>query len=315
MTPAVTSRRERWLLLISFAAIYIIWGSTYLAIRFAVESIPPLVVAGVRHLTAGSVLLVWALARGYRPAVRELRSCLVLGALFFLIGHGTLHWAETRVASGLSALLVASEPMWVAVLGLFISHETKFTPMNVTGLIVGFVGVALLSTDKAALGGSFVGAIVILAGTLAWSMGMLYSGKAAMPRDPIARAALPVFFGGLMLLAAAAIGGEFRGLTMAAFTFKATAGLLYLIVFGSIVAFTAYTWLLERTSPVLLATHTYVNPIVAVLLGWMLAGETVNGRVALAGTLVVASVVLVSIVPSSQLSVPSETRSQSEAAD
>jgi drug/metabolite transporter (DMT)-like permease len=317
MTPAVTSRRERVLLLISFAAIYIIWGSTYLAIRFAVESIPPLVVAGVRHLTAGSVLLVWALARGYRPTWREVRSCLVLGALFFLIGHGTLHWAETRVASGLSALLVASEPMWVAVLGLFISHETKFTPMNVTGLIVGFIGVALLSTDKAALGGSFVGAIVILMGTLAWSLGMLYSGNATMPRDSIARAALPVFFGGIMLLIAAGVSGEFRGLTSAAFTLKATAGLLYLIVFGSIVAFTAYTWLLERTSPVFLATHTYVNPIVAVLLGWMLAGETVNGRVALAGALVVGSVVLVSLktVPSSRSSVPREDQNRGAAAD
>jgi drug/metabolite transporter (DMT)-like permease len=317
MTPAVTSRRERVLLLISFAAIYIIWGSTYLAIRFAVESIPPLVVAGVRHLTAGSVLLVWALARGYRPTWREVRSCLVLGALFFLIGHGTLHWAETRVASGLSALLVASEPMWVAVLGLFISHETKFTPMNVTGLIVGFIGVALLSTDKAALGGSFVGAIVILVGTLAWSLGMLYSGNATMPRDSIARAALPVFFGGIMLLIAAGVSGEFRGLTSAAFTLKATAGLLYLIVFGSIVAFTAYTWLLERTSPVFLATHTYVNPIVAVLLGWMLAGETVNGRVALAGALVVGSVVLVSLktVPSSRSSVPREDQNRGAAAD
>ena len=317
MTPAVTSRRERVLLLISFAAIYLIWGSTYLAIRFAVESIPPLVVAGVRHLTAGSVLLVWALARGYRPTWREVRSCLVLGALFFLIGHGTLHWAETRVASGLSALLVASEPMWVAVLGLFISHETKFTPMNVTGLIVGFVGVALLSTDKAALGGSFVGAIVILVGTLAWSLGMLYSGNATMPRDSIARAALPVFFGGIMLLIAATVSGEFHGLTSASFTLKATAGLLYLIVFGSIVAFTAYTWLLERTSPVFLATHTYVNPIVAVLLGWMLAGETVNGRVALAGALVVGSVVLVSLktAPSSRSSVPRENQNRGAAAD
>ena len=317
MTPTATSRREHWLLMLSFASIYIIWGSTYLAIRFAVESIPPLVVAGLRHLTAGSVLLVWALARGYRPTKREVRSCIVLGALFFLIGHGTLHWAETLVPSGLSALLVATEPMWVAVLGLFISHETKFTPMNVTGLIIGFIGVALLSTDKAALGGSFVGAIVILAGTLAWSLGMLYSGNASMPRDPIARAALPVFFGGIMLLVAAAVAGEFRGLTTAAFTIKATAGLLYLIVFGSIVAFTAYTWLLERTSPVFLATHTYVNPIVAVLLGWLLAGESINGRVAIAGAMVVLSVMFVSVktVSSSQLPGSSEGENRGAAAD
>jgi drug/metabolite transporter (DMT)-like permease len=133
---------------------------------------------------------------------------------------------------------------------------------------------------------------------------MLYSRKAAMPRDPIARSALPMLMGSVMLLTAAGISGEFAAVTAASFTWKATLGLLYLIVFGSIVAFTAYTWLLERTSPVFLATHTYVNPIVAVLLGWMLAGETVNGRVALAGALVVLSVVLVSlkVVPSSQSS-------------
>jgi drug/metabolite transporter (DMT)-like permease len=213
----------------------------------------------------------------------------------------------------LSALLVATEPILLAVMGMFIAHDTKFTPINISGLVIGLVGVALLSTDKAALGGSYVGAIVILLGTVAWSYGMLYSRKAAMPKDPIARSALPMLFGSFMLLATAGISGEFVGLTAAAFTWKATLGLLYLIVFGSIVAFTAYTWLLERTSPVFLATHTYVNPIVAVLLGWMLAGETVNGRVALAGAMVVLSVVLVG-VPSSQSSVLSED-GQSEAAD
>lgn len=313
MTPAVTSRRERWLLLLSFAAIYIIWGSTYLAIKFAVESIPPLVVAGVRHLTAGSVLFAWAWIRGYRPTRAEMKACAVLGAFFFLMGHGSLHWAETRVPSGLSALLVATEPILLAVMGMFVAHDTKFTPINISGLVIGLVGVALLSTDKAALGGSYVGAIVILLGTVAWSYGMLYSRNAQMPKDPIARSALPMLFGSFMLLAAAGISGEFAAVTAAAFTWKATLGLLYLIVFGSIVAFTAYTWLLERTSPVFLATHTYVNPIVAVLLGWMLAGETVNGRVALAGAMVVLSVVLVG-VPSSQSSAD-DVESQSEAAD
>jgi drug/metabolite transporter (DMT)-like permease len=318
MTAAMKSRRERWLLLLAFASIYIIWGSTYLAIRFAVESIPPLVVAGVRHLVAGLVMVVWALARGYRPTARELKSCAVLAIFFFLMGHGSLHWAETRVASGLSALLVASEPILLFFMGLFIAHDSKFTTLNVSGLVLGLIGVALLSTDKSALGGSYLGAIVILAGTVAWSFGMLYSRKVEMPRDPIARAALPMFFGSLMLLTTAALMGEFRGLTASAFTLKATGGLLYLIVFGSIVAFTAYTWLLERTSPVFLATHTYVNPIVAVLLGWLLAGETVNGRVALAGALVVASVVLVSLPSKTESRLPSAesgTSSQTEAAD
>ena len=319
MTAAVHSRRERVLLFLAFASIYLIWGSTYLAIRFAVESIPPLVVAGLRHLTAGIVMAVWAWMRGYRPTAREVKSCVVLAVFFFLMGHGSLHWAETRVPSGLSALLVATEPILLALMGLFISHDNKFTFLNVSGLAIGLMGVALLSTDKAALGGSYVGAVVILLGTVAWCFGMLYSRKAEMPRDPIARSAMPMLFGSVMLLAAAAVSGEISSLTRAAFTLKATGGLLYLIVFGSIVAFTAYTWLLERTSPVFLATHTYVNPIVAVLLGWLLAGESVNGRVALAGAMVVLSVVLVSLpsreVPSSPFSVLGEDEERGAAAD
>src|SRR5512140_2978984 len=137
MTPTVTSRRERLLLFLSFAAIYIIWGSTYLAIRFAVESIPPLVVAGLRHLSAGIVMTIWAWARGYRPTRQELRSCAVLAVFFFLMGHGSLHWAETRVPSGLSALLVATEPILLVVLGMFVAHDTKFTALNISGLVIG----------------------------------------------------------------------------------------------------------------------------------------------------------------------------------
>src|SRR5512140_1458161 len=154
MTPTVTSRRERLLLFLSFAAIYIIWGSTYLAIRFAVESIPPLVVAGLRHLSAGIVMTIWAWARGYRPTARELKSCAVLAVFFFLMGHGSLHWAETRVPSALSALLVATKPILLAMMGLFISHDNKFTVVTVSGLVIGLLGVELISTDQAALGGS-----------------------------------------------------------------------------------------------------------------------------------------------------------------
>lgn len=295
MTPTAKNPRERLLLVLSFAAIYVIWGSTYLAIRFAVETIPPLMVAGMRHLVAGSVMVAWAWKRGYRVTREELKASAVLAFLFFFISHGSLHWAEQTVPSGLSALLVAGEPLIVALMGLFIGHKTRFTWMSGAGLAIGFLGVALLSTDKTLMGGSITGALMIIVGTISWSIGMFYAPKARLPKDAIARSAWPMFLGSLMLLTGAAATGEMSRLTLAAFTWKATGGLLYLIVFGSIVAFTAYTWLLERTSPVFLATHTYVNPIVAVLLGWLLAGEAVDGRLLVAGAMVVASVVMVSV--------------------
>jgi len=292
-----TDGMTRLLVLLAFGAIYIIWGSTYLAIRYAVETIPPLITAGVRHLIAGSVLFAWAWMRGYRPTRRELISSTVLGALFFLIGHGSLHWAETTVASGLAALLVATEPMWIAMLSLVWSDGRRTTVTTVFGLLLGFVGVALLTTDQGISGtsSSMLGAFAIILGTLSWSLGMIYSKRAALPSDAIARTAMPLLTGSAMLLISALATGEFASLNVAAVTAKSLLGLGYLIVFGSIVAFTAYTWLLERCSATLIATHTYVNPIVAVLLGWMLAGEPVSSRIVVAGAFVVVSVFCVSL--------------------
>lgn len=286
------------LLLLAFASIYLIWGSTYLAIRYAIETIPPLVTAGVRHLIAGSVLLSWALVRGYRPTRREWYSSCVLGVLFFLIGHGSLHWAEQTVPSGLAALLVATEPMWVALLALFMGNERQSLSFaNITGLLLGFVGVALLTTDSTitAQSTSLWGAIAILAGTLSWSYGMFYAKQAPLPKDPLARSAMSMFCGSIMLLLAATVTGEFRALNLHQVTPRSYLGLLYLIVFGSIVAFTAYIWLLEHCTAGLVATHTYVNPVVAVLLGWLYAGEPVTRRALFAGVLVVISVVCVTV--------------------
>jgi drug/metabolite transporter (DMT)-like permease len=295
--PGSTDGMTRFLVLLAFAAIYIIWGSTYLAIRYAVETIPPLITAGGRHLIAGSVLFAWAWMRGYRPTRRELISSTVLGALFFLISHGSLHWAEQTVASGLAALLVATEPMWIAMLSLVWSDGRRTTMTTVFGLLLGFVGVALLTTDQGISGtsSSLLGALAIIVGTLSWSLGMIYSKRASLPSDAIARAGLPSLAGSVMLLIAALVSGEFASFDATAVTTKSLLGVGYLIVFGSIVAFTAYTWLLERCSATLIATHTYVNPIVAVLLGWMLAGEAVSSRIVLAGAFVVVSVFCVSL--------------------
>jgi drug/metabolite transporter (DMT)-like permease len=289
---------SRFLVLLAFAIIYVVWGSTYLAIRYAVETIPPLITAGLRHLSAGSVLFAWAWFRGYRPTRREWFASAVLGFLFFFVGHGSLHWAEQVVPSGLAALLVATEPLWITLLALVLSAKQNLNVANLAGLAIGFVGVILLTTDSATLSqhGSVIGIIVLIVGTIGWSLGMLYSKQSkSLPADSLARAAMSLLMGSWMLLATAGVSGEFRGFHWAAVTGKSIFGLLYLIVFGSIIAFTAYMWLLERCSPTLIATHTYVNPVVAVLLGWALANETLTGRMLFAAVLVVASVIFVSL--------------------
>lgn len=295
---SLRARSNLAILLLAFASIYIIWGSTYLAIRYAIETIPPLLTAAVRHLTAGSLLLLWAVARGYRPTRREWYSSAVLGFMFFFIGHGTLHWAEQVVPSGLAALLIATEPMWIALLSLFIgSEKTAMNLANIGGLVLGFIGVGLLTSDGSIASSrtSLLASIAILLSTLVWCLGMFYSKKAPLPKDALARAAMPMFCASFMLLITAGIAGEFNGFALQQVTAKSGLGLLYLIVFGSIVAFTAYTWLLHHCSASLIATHTYVNPVVAVLLGWLYAGEPFTARTAVATVLVVIAVVCVTL--------------------
>jgi len=278
---------------LAFAAIYLVWGSTYLAIRYAVETIPPLVTAGIRHTVAGGILLVWACARGYRPRREHWVAGIVLGALFFLVGHGTLHWAEQHVESGLAALLIATEPMFILVLA-WATGQQKISRISAMGLAVGAVGVAILTgVELSAKNSSLIGMMAVLLGSLSWAAGVVISPKLKLPTDALARTAVPLVCGAVMLLAAAGVTGEFHSLHWSAVSLKSIFGLSYLITFGSIIAFTAYTWLLQRCPPALVATHTYANPVVAVLLGWLLASEALTPRVALASVAILGAIVLI----------------------
>jgi drug/metabolite transporter (DMT)-like permease len=275
----------------AFLAIYLIWGSTYLAIRYTVQTIPPLFAAGVRHFTAGAIMLVYCFAKGIRPTRRDLRTGVVLGILFFLLGHGSLHWAEQVVPSGLAALLVATEPIFIALM----SPKKSRSGATWAGSLLGIAGVALLARSDAhgARTGLIVAMLVMTVGTLAWSAGMIYSQKRNDRTDPILSAGLAAFIGSLMLLAAGFVTGEsnhFRVSQVAPLSFG---GLIYLIIFGSVVAFSAYMWLLARHSPALVATHTFVNPIVAVMLAWAVGDEKLSIETAIATLLVVGAVLLV----------------------
>jgi drug/metabolite transporter (DMT)-like permease len=297
--PSVTAparpHLNRAAVVFSFLSIYLIWGSTYLAIRYGVETIPPLYTAGLRHLVAGTILLVWCLAKRLRPTWAQVRASVIIGMFFFLIGHGTLHWAERKVPSGLASLLIASEPIWVFLLTSLAARRGRLNAPLLGGTLLGFGGVGLLMGRSALNSGPgvFVGSVAVVLGALSWSVGIVYSRRSHLSGHPLLLSALSLLAGSVQLLLVGTAVGEYRGFSFAAVSLRSWLALGYLIVFGSVVAFTAYNWLLEHYSPTLVATHTYVNPIVAVLLGWLFAGEAVTLNVLLATALVISAVMLV----------------------
>ncbi len=293
--PTVKPRANRLGVIGAFFAIYVIWGSTYLAIRYAVAAIPPLYTAGFRHFIAGTILLLWALAKGQRPTWPQIKASVVIGFLFFLIGHGSLHWAETQIPSGLASLLIASEPIWVFLMTCAAEKRWRMNRYLLTGVALGLAGVGLLlGRDVWSSGrGGFLGAVACLVGAISWSAGIIYSRRSHLSGSPLLLSALSLLAGSGMLLASGTVLGEYRGFSFASVPRLAWLSLAYLIVFGSVIAFTAYNWLLEHYSPTLVATHTYVNPIVAVLLGWWFAGEQVSLNVMVSAGMVIAAVFLV----------------------
>jgi drug/metabolite transporter (DMT)-like permease len=288
-------RNHRVTVALCFFSIYFIWGSTYLAIRYAVETIPPLYTAGLRHLIAGSILLAWCLAKRLQPAWAQIRASIIIGAFFFLIGHGTLHWAEQRVPSGLASLLIASEPIWVFLLSAISTRQWRLNGTLLAGILLGFGGVGLLMSRSALnpSAGVFVGSLAVLLGALSWSVGIVYSRRSHLSGHPLLLSALSLLAGSAQLLLVGTAVGEYRRFSLASVSLRSWLALGYLILFGSVVAFTAYNWLLEHYSPTLVATHTYVNPIVAVLFGWLLASEAVTFNVLLSTSLVIGAVMLV----------------------
>jgi len=280
---------------VSFFSIYFIWGSTYLGIRYAVDTIPPLYTAGFRHLAAGTILLIWAFAKGLRPTTAQLRASLIVGFFFFLIGHGTLHWAETRVPSGLASLLIATEPIWVFLVASAAERKWRMNLPLLCGVVLGLAGVALLlgRDTLSSKPGMFVGSLACLVGAISWSVGIIYSRRSHLSGSPLLLSALSLLSGSVLLLTTGTLLGEARGFSFSQVTSRSWLALAYLILFGSVIAFTAYNWLMEHYPPTFVATHTYVNPIIAVFLGWWLAGEKVTINVAIAAALVVIAVFLV----------------------
>ena len=279
--------------------IYVVWGSTYLAIRWGIETIPPFTMAGTRYLAAGGVLLAWVKLRGApRVTFRDLGPAFLTGGLMLLCGNGGVVWAEQRIASGLAALLIAIEPLFIVLLQATLPQERRRPSARaLVGVAFGVSGVVLL-VGPVRLGGQRVdlaGAGAVLFAALAWALGSLLSRYLAPPASPLQATALQMLAGGALLGCASGAAGEWVRFSPALVSGRSLAAVAYLVVFGSLVAFTAYVWLLRVASPALVSTYAFVNPIVAVFLGWLLAREEVGPRTLIAAAVIVGAVVLITL--------------------
>ena len=278
---------------LGLGTLYVAWGSTFIALAIVVRDLPPLLSMSVRHLIAGGLLLVFALPRGERGGDRvgraQIGAAFVFGGLLFVTGHGVLAWAQQTVPAGVAALLVGSIPIWMALLDR-VAFGRRLPPSAYFGFGLGFVGLAFLFDPFGEGSVDRLAALAIVISAMCWAAGSLYSRGAPLPKRPLVSAGLASVCGGMLLLLTSTVAGEFGE---ADWSRDSLLALAYLIVVGSLVGFTTYVWLLRAAPTSLVATYAYVNPIVAVVLGWALLGEEITVQMAAAGAAVVASVALI----------------------
>jgi drug/metabolite transporter (DMT)-like permease len=290
-------RSNRIKLVLALAAVYVIWGSTYLAIKFAIETLPPLLMAGSRFLIAGAVLYVWARFKGEKnPGLINWRTGLIIGALLLLGGNGMVVLAERDVPTGLAALLIATEPLMIVLLDWARPGGVRPGGRVALGLALGLIGMVILIGPVGMSEGSHVaplGVVLLIVATISWATGSLYAARGRSTISPLMSAGIQMLAGGALLSVAGLLRGEASTIALSDVSLRSGGAFAYLIVFGSLIAFTSYSWLLRVASPSLASTYAYVNPVVAVLLGWALAGETITLRMLLAASVIVAGVVMI----------------------
>ena len=299
--PSTPSKQRSSLLfvLLAFASVYLIWGSTYLAISYAIKTLPPFLMAATRFLVAGSILFIWSLitANGVRPTAAQWRKAFIIGALLLLCGNGAVTWAEKHIASGLTALLIATEPLWFVMLNWAITKRRPNWKV-LLGVLIGLAGMALLVSgglkgDNAGSMMSLIGIGVVLASSFAWAAGSVYANRRPIKASTSMASGMQMLAGGSLLLTLGIVVGDFKQLNFSNASWISIGALCYLTVFGSLVAFTAYSWLLRNVAPTRVATYAYVNPVVAVLLGWLIASEPVTPTMLAAASIIIGSVVLI----------------------
>ena len=296
-----SAHRPTWKTLLAFAIIYFVWGSTFLAIRVGVREVPPLLLAALRFLVAGLVLYGWMLAQGERsPSGRQWMSVFLLALLIFVIDYGLLFWAEQRVPSGIAAVMMATIPAFMALSEIIFLRTQKLTIRLGLALLIGMCGVAVLVSRSFNFGGAPIertGAVALIIASISWSIASALTRKLPLPASKVMSSGAQMLAGGLLLAFSAVALGEFRNFRPSAVSINAWLSLLYLIVAGSIVGFTAYVWLIHHESPTKVGTYAYVNPVVAVLLGYLLGGESLGMRSVLGTLFVLVSVIVITTTP------------------
>ncbi len=296
MKQNLSEHAPRPLVIAAFAAVYLIWGSTYLAILIAIETIPPLLMAGVRFLFAGAILYTWTRFSGApKPTFKQWRSATLIGALLLLIGNGGVTWSELYVPSGIAALVVATVTVWMVVFDWGLYGTTRPSIATTIGIGLGLTGMMVLMGPSSVANENFnpLGLAALFFATMGWALGSLHSRKVDLPQSPFMSTALQMLCGGGLLVLAGFVLGETNGFQLAEISLRSWFALLYLSIFGALIAFTAYVWLLRVTSPARVATYAYVNPIIALFLGSAFAGEALTPRALLAAVIIVAAVVLI----------------------
>jgi drug/metabolite transporter (DMT)-like permease len=298
------SHASRAQIIAAFASIYLVWGSTYLAIRYAIETIPPFIMGGIRFLISGALLYLWARSRGApRPTRIHWRNAIIAGAFLLVGGNGAVMWAEQVVPSGLTALLVSILPFWLVIIEWVRPPRRRPSGAVLVGLVLGFIGIIVL-VGPSGVGGhgdvSPIGALVLILGSLSWAIGSFWSRDAQLPESGLLTTGMEMLGGGALLLLVGALTREFSGFDIHGVSKASAVGLLYLISFGSLIGFTSYIWLLDKVSPARLGTYAYVNPIVAVLLGWAIAGERLSIRTGVAAAIVICAVALITTARSAK---------------
>jgi drug/metabolite transporter (DMT)-like permease len=298
-----------WRVLVALAVLYFVWGSTYLAIKVAIESIPPLLMAAVRFIIAGALLLAWAIPRGRRRSDplgwRQWGAAAIVGGALLLVGNGGVVLAEHRgVPTGIVALIVATVPLWMAVMDWVVARQ-RLPRIAVGGLVLGFAGLALLVGRPGGHADALGTGIVILA-SFSWAAGSVYSRRAPLPRRAFVASGMELLCGGALLAVAGAASGELGAIHLSRITTGSVVGLVYLILIGSIVAYSAYVWLLASAPLSIAGTYAYVNPVVAVLLGWAFLSEAIGARTVIASAVILAGVALIVTSRSAQ-SIPPPT--------
>jgi drug/metabolite transporter (DMT)-like permease len=297
--PAGSHPNSRGRILAAFVAVYIVWGSTYLAIRYAVQTMPPFLMVGTRFVVSGVILYAWARWRGStRPTAAEWRDATITGVLMLCCGNGAVSWAEQRVPSGIASLLVAVVPLWMVLVDWLRPHGQRPRAIVVAGVIVGLAGLAVLVGPASFYGHGdvdFAGAVVLILGSLAWAAGSVFNRHGSRPHSAAMSTGLQMIGGSVALLLLGVMRGEIGQVHLGQISPASWAGWIYLVTFGSLVGFTAYIYLLQTVSPAKASTYAYVNPLVAVFLGWAIAGESVTPRSLGAAAIILAGVAMINV--------------------